>query len=385
MKYCTNNSSKDDLALLKELIKFPSINPPGNENQISEFVYEYMTGHGIETIRIPVTNSRNNIVSKIKGRNSDNGIIFTGHMDVVPVSLEEKNKWISNPFMPEVIDDDIYGRGSCDMKSGLAAAMISMIRLSKSDSIPEIDVYLVATIDEEDSMKGSKALWNHPFLSNASEVIVCEPTKLEVCNASRGRTYGNIKVKGQTGHGSRFHEENNAILITNRIIDKMNSTSFKAFSNTEYGDSFWQPLSINAGVEPCVVPDICTMKIDARLTIGHKPEDIWRSIDIIIDEINLEYPNVIVEYDIIDQREPWTADENSNLYKKIIDTYNEMGLAFQTNYFTGTTDGTILRRANRDVLIIGPGDLKYAHRENERVSIKEYELAIDMYSKIMRK
>ncbi|WP_425540255.1 M20 family metallopeptidase [Microaceticoccus formicicus] len=385
MRYSADNNSIDHISLLSELIEFPSINPPGDEEQISEFIYEFMTNNKIETIRVPVTEKRNNIISRLKGKNSENGIIFTGHMDVVPVSLEEKQKWISEPFTPKIKENKIYGRGSCDMKSGLAAAMISMVRLARSNTIPERDNYLVATVDEEDSMLGSKELWNHPLLLNATEVIVCEPTKLKVCTASRGRTYGLITVKGQTGHGSSFKKENNAILIANLIIEKMLQTNFDEFANPEYGDSFWQPLAINAGVEPCVVPDICTMKIDARLTIGHNPKDIWSKLNSILNEIYSVYPNINIEYNIIDEREPWETDKNSKLYKKVKDTFNEMGLPLETDYFPGTTDGTILRRANREVLIIGPGDLKYAHRENEHISIAEYELAIEMYYKIMQK
>lgn len=380
----SNLNINNNLELLKKLISFPSINPPGNEAEISDFIYEFMTNAGIETIRIPAEENRINIVSKIVGKSSKNGIIFTGHMDVVPVSEEEKSRWTSDPFIPLQKDDFLFGRGACDMKSGLAAAMIAMVNLVKSGTVPERDIYLVATIDEEDSMKGSKALWNHQFISNANEVIVCEPTDFKVCTASRGRTYGTITVKGHTGHGSHFNEENNAILIANRIINEMRNTSFSEYSHSIYGESFWQPLAICAGVEPCVVPDICTIKIDARLTPGHLPDQIWTELDRIIADIYDKYSNIEINYEIIDKREPWIINSDSPLLKNIKKAYAEMSTPFKTDYFMGTTDGTILRRANRDVLIVGPGDLKYAHSENECVSISEYEMAIELYSKLMQ-
>lgn len=77
MRYSADVNSIDHISLLSELIEFPSINPPGDEEQISEFIYEFMTNNKIETIRVPVTEKRNNIISRLKGKNSENGIIFT--------------------------------------------------------------------------------------------------------------------------------------------------------------------------------------------------------------------------------------------------------------------------------------------------------------------
>lgn len=373
------------LKILQDTVKIKSINPPGLELAMCDYVYEYMKNFNEETYKFEVEKDRYDIVSIIRGKKSENGIIFTGHMDVVPVSEDEYSRWDVDPFSGEIQGDFLFGRGSSDMKSGLCSAMVSMKYLKEKGITPLRDIALVATIDEEDSMKGSKKLVENELLKNFSEVVVCEPTNLEICNVGRGRTYGVIDIKGQTGHGSQYGIGKNAILIANVFINKMMEEDFEEESQEIYGKSFWQPLAINAGVEPCVVPDDCKMKIDARLAPEHFTQNIWDKVDVIIEELQKEIPGFKATVEIIDRREPWITDLDSNIMKNMKEVYDDLGVNFITTDFKGTTDGTIFKIDGRDIVIIGPGDLSKVHKENECVSIKDLYKSLEIYTELMKK
>src|SRR5699024_5377762 len=113
------------LELLKAMVNIDSINPPGKEMPMVDLVYKYMVDAGLEVEKVYVAPERYDVIAKLKGKNPE-GIIFTGHMDVVPVSDDEIRRWRTDPFSATVIDDYLYGRGSSDMKSGLCAAMVAM-------------------------------------------------------------------------------------------------------------------------------------------------------------------------------------------------------------------------------------------------------------------
>lgn len=367
-----------------DLVKIPSINPPGHEEEVGNYLMNFFREAFIEARIIPVEGNRFDVVARIPGKDSTSSIAFTGHMDVVPVSEKERLRWKTPPFSGEIQGGFIHGRGSADMKGGLASAMVAMKEIAKQGIIPQRDIYLIATVDEEDGMKGSKALLQEPFLDAVSLMVVCEPTSLKACIAGKGRTYGNIRITGQTGHGSQG-KGHNAIGFARKLLNRMEETRFPEYQGTPYGDSFWQPLSINAGVEPCVVPDELELKVDARLVPEHKTESIWRKMQEILEELKAENSGYDVAVEIIDQREGWKMAGDSPYVLQLRDIFTELKIPFETAYFAGTTDGSIFRKKGIDCIIVGPGDLSCVHRENERVAISELTDSCQIYFEMMRR
>lgn len=365
--------------ILEKMINIQSINPPGLENAMCEYVFDLLKDNCDEIVKVNISDDRYNIISKINGLNNSSGIIFSGHMDVVPVSEVELKKWNSNPFEATYKDGYLYGRGSADMKSGLAAAIGAFINIYNSKIKPNKDIFLVATVDEEDFMSGSKAVYNHELLKNAKDVVIMEPTNLEICNIGRGRTYGEIKFLGTTGHGSQNVSMGNTILMANSFINEMYKIEFP---NTKYGKSFWQPVSINAGVEPCVVPDETILKIDARLNPLHDPEDIWKNVDNILNTVHSIYSNSKSEINIIDKRSGF-VNNDPVLLENIESSLKKLNLPLINNIFMGTTDGCQFLKENRNIVIIGPGDLSTVHKENEKVSIEQFKASYELYLSIM--
>ena len=367
-----------------DLVKIESINPPGLEEEVGNYLMNFFKEASIEAWTIPVEGSRFDVVARIPGKDSTSSLAFTGHMDVVPVSEKESLRWKTPPFSGEIQGGYIHGRGSADMKGGLASAMVAMREITKRGIIPQRDIYLIATVDEEDGMKGSKALLKEPLLDSISLMVVCEPTSLKACIAGKGRTYGNIRISGKTGHGSQG-KGHNAIDFARKLLNQMEETKFPEYQGTPYGDSFWQPLVIHAGVEPCVVPDELELKVDARLVPEHKTESVWKKMQEILEELKAENAGYDATVEIIDQREGWTMGEDDPKVLQLRDVFTELMIPFETTYFAGTTDGSIFRKRGIDCIIVGPGDLSCVHQENERVAIGELTDSCQIYFEMMRR
>lgn len=372
----------DALSILKDLISIKSINPPGEEAEVCRYLADFFKGLGVTASLHEVLPGRHNLIARIKGK-VPGAWLFTGHMDVVPVSPAESARWQTDPFEPVVRDGRLYGRGSSDMKSGLAAAMAAMAKLKQAGAVPPRDIVLCATVDEEYLMRGSESLMREDPLKDIKGIVVCEPTGLVLCNASRGRTFGRIRFFGATGHGSDKNGSLNAIELAVAFMNAMKQVRFPAEGVAPSEETFWRPLSIEAGVEPGVVPDQCGLGIDARLAEGTDPAHIWEKAREILAVVARSYPGMSYEIKIADQREPWSTLPDDPFLFRFARSLDEAGIPLRYGTFPGTTDGTKFRRGGAPCLICGPGDLSLVHRENESVGLHEVEQAADVYYRFM--
>ena len=364
-------------------VKIPSINPPGNEASMVQYIEDFLQTNKIEYERIPVEGNRCDIVARVRGKTRENSIIFTGHMDVVPVSDEERRRWNFDPFGAEIRDGVLYGRGSSDMKSGLTAALYAMAILQRHDIVPPTDIIFAATIDEENYMKGSKKLLYSPLFDGARSLVVCEPTDLKLCIKGKGRTWADVCVRGKTAHGSQAGAGDNAIYTAINLIEKIKHTELSGYSSAENGVSFWRTLAIQAGVEPQVVPDICVFTVDARLAVGHPIDAVWTQLDELIETLHREVPAVQVSYTVADRRPSWTTAENDPLVQRCKTALEAVGLPYIPDIFAGSTDGSILVKQGLIPVIIGPGDLSVVHRENEHIKLSQVYQAARLYLSMM--
>ena len=371
--------AEEPVDIFSKAVAIPSTNPKGNEKPMCEYVENLLKENAIDYFTVPVEDGRYDIIAKLNGKINKDAIVFTGHMDVVPVSEDEIKRWNTPPFKSTIKDGKLYGRGSADMKSGLMSAIYSMILLKRNNIIPERDIVIVATIDEENFMKGSKALYQNKVFDNAKYLIVCEPTDMKICNRQKGRTWADVCVHGMTAHGSQKGVGENAIYLAIKLIEKIKNTEFK-----EYPDTFWRTLAINAGVEPQVVPDRCVFTVDARLQVGHKPEHIWEKLDELIDEIKAENTHFDATYEIADMRTSWYTTKEDELIKNIVSSLKKIGINPEFDTFTGSTDASMLIKNELIPVIIGPGDLSVVHRENEYVKLSQLFESCKLYMNIMK-
>lgn len=360
--------------LASDLILLPSENPPGREVLVEQYLIQYCEKNNLHVERVPVTSNRANLIITLPGAKENDPLAFTGHMDVVPVSSDERSRWETDPYDPVVQDDRLVGRGAADMKGGLACVLFAMSEYARSSIPPSRTVHFLVTCDEEDAMHGSRALLEHPLMNKLSDLVVCEPTGMTLCRSSRGRTFGELVIRGKTAHGSRPGVGVNAIDIAADIIRSLRTLNVDVSPPTSY----WQPLSIHAGVEPDIIPDVCRLRLDCRIMPTSSCDHEIARLKRMLDEIERVH-HVKTEFSVEDKREPWTTASNHRLVLRI----HSLGAFYETT-FSGSTDANVLREAGLTPVIIGPGDLSDVHRENESVLLEDLESAFSLYKSLMR-
>jgi succinyl-diaminopimelate desuccinylase len=360
--------------LASDLIRLPSENPPGREALVEQYLIQYCEKSNLLVERIPVTSNRANLIVTLPGAKEDDPLAFTGHMDVVPVSRDERLRWETDPYDPVVRDDRLIGRGSADMKGGLACVLFAMSEYARASILPSRTVHLLVTCDEEDAMRGSRALLEHPLMSKLSDLVVCEPTGMTLCRSSRGRTFGELVIRGKTAHGSRPGVGVNTIDIAADIISSLRTLNADVSPPT----SFWQPLSIHACVEPDIIPDVCRLRLDCRVMPTSSCDYEIARLKHMLDAVERAH-HVKTEFSVEDKREPWTTASNHRLVLRI----HSLG-DFEETTFSGSTDANVLLEAGLTPVIIGPGDLSDVHHENESVSLKDLERAFSLYKALMQ-
>lgn len=360
--------------LTRDLVRIPSVNPPGREAPAAALVVEELTAAGLTCHQVPVTGDRHDIVALLPGEDRSSGTIFTGHLDVVPVP--DAQRWSVDPFAGVTRQGRLFGRGAADMKGGLAALVVALTTVARSGQRPPRDVVLVATCDEEDFMSGAKALTGSELLAPYRDVVVAEPTGLTLCSAGWGRTYGTVTVRGTTGHGSQGAGAPTAIDLARQVMDGMDTVDLG-------GGSFWRTLAIHAGADPYVVPDVCTLTVDARLTPGTATSTVWQAMDQVVATAGRAAPGLDIDVTVTDRREPWAAPDDCPLVARTAGALSDLGLPTTRHTFPGTTDGSVLRQADRRVVIVGPGRLEQAHAVDEFVEIDQLVAACELYHRLM--
>lgn len=371
------------LPIVKKLVQYPSVIPGSDEFEVASYVKTFMEDLHIPVEVIPISERRFNVVARIKGQNLAAPIAFNGHMDVVPVNETERRKWKSDPFSPWIEDGFLYGRGTSDMKGGLGAAMAAMQFLQENHIQPPGDVVLVATVDEEDIMRGAKALINTACLQDIKNMIICEPSDMQLMFCSRGRTWADVTVKGESGHASIEGNGNNAILQAFKLMQAVNTHIIPAATHSILGKSFWQITVIHGGVEPAMVPDTCVVTVDARLVPGQTTQEIWRQLDHLLEELHQQDSRFQASLQIIESRNPWETSLESPLAQLIKHCCQQTNLPEHYSGFLATADGAVFSRLAMDMAIIGPGTLEKSHQQNECVAICQLEQAAQLYLTLM--
>ncbi|MFZ5945679.1 MAG: M20 family metallopeptidase [Bacillota bacterium] len=372
------------LRVTQQLVQIPSINPPGNESKVGRYVKYYMESNGIQTSIQKVFSGRYNVIARLAGSGEAPAILFSSHMDVVPVSSYEAKRWDVEPFSGTISNGYLYGRGAADAKGGLAAVMSAMATLSRNNIKPKGDIILAATVDEENLMSGAKKLIGTPFIAEAQRVICCEPTNLEIQICSKGRMWAEVTVFGQTGHASVRGAGVNAIHRALKLMNKMETHTISHQEHSCLGESFWQTTMIQGGDAKGIIPDNCTLNVDVRLVPGQTPDHIWKEMHDIFKEIKNEIPDFRAEIRELERREAWEISKEDKLVNILAKSCEAAGIAPIYSGYLATAECTIYKRAGIDGVIFGPGNLQgSAYKENERISIEELIKAAQVYLAVM--
>jgi succinyl-diaminopimelate desuccinylase len=362
------------LSLTRKLLSFNNINPPGNEGDIAEFAGNFLHNNGFNVKYHDFGHNRLHLIAE-RGLSSKPPIVLSGHFDTVPLG---NKKWEMDPFGNDVSDDKLWGRGSSDMKGGLAAMMIAAAEAFSGDP-PEGGVRLIFSAGEELGCQGIAELAKDNFIpGKASAVIVGEPTGNLPVTGHKGAVYLHAVASGKTAHSSMPEMGDNAIYKAVRAITGIMEFDFEAQKDELLGFPSLNVGKINGGMNINSVPDHAEFTIDLRTTTKVDHEKIISKISAITGK-----EGVVLEKSV--DLKPVFTSGNDPFVQIVYDVCgidkNSQPLALPY-----LTDGAMLQKVyNSPVVILGPGEPSQAHQTDEYCFIDKLRNSVVIYRDIILK
>lgn len=377
---------KQAVEFLKEMLRLKSVNPPGDEAPVARLIESLLREQGIEAAVKDLGDNRAYLVARLKGNGKKKSLVFTGHMDTVPPGEIE---WVFDPYMGIEQDGKIYGRGTSDMKSGLAAMIWAMIEIVHSGTVLEGDLVLAATAGEEVDCLGARAMVEDGLLSGVGAMVVGEPSNGEIFIAHKGALWLELISYGKTAHGSMPDQGINAIEHMTTAMDRLRDRfTFKYSPDALLGGPTLNLATISGGVKTNVVPDKCQLQIDIRTVPGQNHDLIIQDIRTLLLEIQQE-SSARFELRVLNDKAP-VGTPGNNQFVKLVQTLardqfaRDFGLK-GVRYFTDASVFSLAAEDEFPIVIWGPGDEKLAHQPNEYVEVEKFKSAIVFYQRLAEK
>jgi succinyl-diaminopimelate desuccinylase len=365
--------------LTRELIRFQSVNPPGNEQPVAEHLAQRLRDLGLEAEIERVEEGRANVVARLRGQGTGH-LVFTGHIDVVPPGGQ---KWAHDPFAADLVDGKIYGRGSADMKGGVASIVTAMAGLVASNFRPKADIILAATCGEEAGMLGARAMAERGSLQGARYLVVAEPSNLDVFIGEKGVLWIKIRALGRTGHGSMPWLGINAVSYVARLIPRLEEYPFPFEESTLLGKPTISVNMIEGGNKVNVVPDVCEITIDMRTVPNQDHQAIVAALETLANEVARDFhPDLRVEVEVQEDVNSLETDRGEPLVEAMVSSVRAMrGHEPVVGGVTYGTDAAYLGPGfNIPMVICGPGSQGMAHQPDECVEVEQLVQAATIYS-----
>jgi succinyl-diaminopimelate desuccinylase len=384
----------DVAALARELVRMPSENPPGDERPVAEYVVDWAAAHGLDAdlLDTPGYPERPNAVVTVGNPAAASEdpdaptLVLNGHTDVVPAG--DRDAWTHDPYAADVVterDGDgtarevLYGRGSADMKTGLALALVTALDFAPrlQDEAPgdgaAFDGALVvhAAAGEETGIPGTETCIDAGY--GGDYAIVLEPTDLKVATSAKGVVTYRITVRGESTHASHPDEGRNAIDAARALFDRIDEYDAEVRGREDdlVGKGYASVTSVEAGTEGNmgVVPDTCEFLLDRRVLPGESLEDVDAEVDALLDAAARE--------DDVD------ATRETEQYYRAASIPADHVLAALVRAETGdrapsdpwgmeaATDAREFVAAGIPAVVWGPGSLSQAHTVDEHLDLDQ--------------
>ncbi|MFT8879527.1 MAG: M20/M25/M40 family metallo-hydrolase [Oenococcus sp.] len=405
---------EEKLKILSDLISFKTVNT--NEKAVADYLSYLFQIHHISSTIVGQDAERANLVVEI-GNNNGPVLGFTGHADTVHEG--DAASWSTNPFQAVEKDGKIYGRGTTDMKGGLAEFAIAVIELKEEGAVLNGTLRFLVTVGEEITLEGAKKLAQLGYVDDMEAVIAAEPTgvftdeldaylssggaiiddaihqKLTqalknstaaeqhfILNAHKGGLDYTVTAHGKAAHSSMPKLGVNAIQM---IMDYQQAERalFASFTETNkyLGQTLYNPDMVAGGNQPNSIPDTAQLTVNVRCIPELPVKEIVHRVGELIEDLN-KRPNMNLSLDVGSNFAPVESAADSRVIK-ILQSHAGMlceALPLPTLSVSLGTDVSRFREVNPniDMAIVGPGNTT-AHQKNEFVSKSTYLTMINLF------
>lgn len=359
--------------LIQELVRIPTQNPPGNEKLGAEFIVQRLRQWGIYADLIPEPyEDRPQAYAQVNGSGEGPILVLNGHIDVVPEG--DLTQWDFPPFEGKIVGGRVYGRGTSDMKGGLAAMMITARILNEMKDQMRGRLLLQFAIGEEEGEPATKHLLLHKGLKG-DYGIVLEPTGLKVATAEKGTAWFRVTFQGQPAHASvaelGINAIEKAVKFAEDIIKYNNEISQR--KHNLLGNAKCSITMINGGTKDNVIPESCSMILDRRMIPEETVRGVEYEIQSILNRLASEDSNFEYKLDRTMVFEPAEIPINSFLAQVMRKHAARIAGVPEEPYGTlfGTDVRNFINDAKIEAITFGPGEVNQPHTFNESVEISE--------------
>jgi acetylornithine deacetylase len=361
----------DAVALARELIRIDSRNPslspnaPG-EGAVARALGEILSGWGMTVELDEVLPGRPNVIART-GATRVRSLMLNGHLDVVGTT-----GMTHEPFAAEEREGRIYGRGSTDMKGGIAAMCAAAARAAEVDG----EVVIAAVADEEYESAGTRALVERGVRADAA--IVTEPTRMAIMPAHRGFVWIEVTVHGRAAHGSRYDLGVDAIRNAGLLLAELDALERETLVRRVHpllGRASLHASHIEGGIGMSTYPDRCVLKLERRTMPGESVPMVMDEVRAACDRLRAAATAMRADVTLMLAQGPSDVPVEAPIVRALSSALEASGEAVRVEGMSAWTDAAILNEAGIPAICFGPGDITLAHAAEEYVEVSEIERA----------
>ncbi len=376
----TEETKQETVDLLQRLIQIESGNPPGNEDRIAAFIKAYLSQKGINVTQLPLEEGRSSLVARIPGK-QPGSIVLCGHMDTVNAHEE---KWTVPPFAGQIEEDRIWGRGSADMKSGVAVILELAKLITQNKFTPRKDLALVFTADEEQAYRGARSVVQSGLIDDAELLIITEPTAGQALPGQKGELWAEVTFSGKAAHGSVPELGINSILPASWFCLQLAKAARRFKTIPSRGQTTLNIGQINGGWQVNVVPDKTRVTLDFRVVSEPEKEQVLDLVQKLgtqaVSQVGAQF-----SMKIMSDNPPIISNPDHPHVRDFLNAVNRpagssAGLTLASYY---TDAGTIVPALNIPVVIYGPGNISQAHQPDEYLTLDSLYEALDVLARFL--
>lgn len=380
------------VTLTRDLVRVPSVyrpgDPSGTEAAVASLLAAYLRDLGLTVSVHDAEPGRPNVVADWDSARPGPGLILEGHTDVVTEG--DPTAWTYPPFDAVLDGGRIYGRGTADMKGGLAAAICALDAVRRTARDLAGRVRLAAVVDEEDQMAGIKAFIRGGLAEGFHGAIVCEPEENEVCLHQKGAMRVLAAFRGRMAHGAMPYTGVNPIPAAAQfvaaLVEEDRRQQERHGRHQFLGRPHITPTTVRAPVhgEPQfnVMAGEAQVTVDLRTIPGQDHAELYRALEGLAARAQEADPRVQATLELIEDR-PWTETPPDAPVVRAVERAVLTILQHPPRYggVPGSTDGTFLRAwAGIPVVTVGPGNREIPHQVDEYIDIEELIKAARLYA-----
>ena len=362
--------------LTRRLLRFDTINPPGQERACAEHIGRLLEDGGFEVEYHAFAEGRTSLVARLAGTGETPPLCFTGHIDTVPLGARP---WTVDPFAGEADGGRLYGRGSTDMKGGVAALVVAALAIARLPR-PAAGLVLVITAGEETGCEGAYHLAGlGGALGRAGAIVVGEPSANYPFVGHKGALWLEATTQGVTAHGSMPDKGVNAVYKAARAVARLEAFGFNVAPHPELGAPTLNVGTIRGGMNINSVPDQTVIGIDIRTLPGQTHASVKEALASDLGA-EVEMRSLVDVAGVwTDPREPWMEQ----VFAVMADVLGEPMESRAATYFT---DASVLTPAygGLPTVILGPGEPAMAHQTDEYCESGRIVQAVEAYTRLAK-